>query len=413
MRTRARNVLLLGALAVFVWGSIPATHAFCDPGTNCGPSPHTDDLWWLPSSSGVWSSDSNWALHTLNSALSGHPTNPTPSPPPNGTNFYGYYLHTNSVTIPSGSSLSVARPSGSSFPTYIQVAAGGSAYIDVQGTLSANLTNGTVGADIGINTGGTFNVNSDMSIGSIQGDSTGTVNLNANLTVGTTNLSTTFSGGINGSGSLTKTGTGTLELNGNSGYSGTTTVSGGTLLVNSVPGGSATGSGDVTVNSGATIAGTGNVGNLNIDFGGTLAPGNSAGVFSVAGHLNLAGTLAIQLGGTQQGQFDQVVVGFGATLSSPTLSLSLVNGFTPTVGEQFVIVQNNSPTSFGTPLFPITGSFSNGSTVMDNLGDTFLITVLQTEILLTDITAVPEPATWLLLGVGAAGSLVGRLRRRR
>jgi len=95
------------------------------------------------------------------------------------------------------------------------------------------------------------------------------------------------------------------------------------------------------------------------------------------------------------------------------LSLSLVNGFTPTVGEQFVIVQNNSPTSFGTPLFPITGSFSNGSTVMDNQGDTFLITILQTQVLLTDITAVPEPATWLLLVVGAAGSVAGRLRRRR
>ena len=441
--TRARNVLLLGALAAFVWSSTPATHAFCDPGTGCGPSPHTDDLWWLPSSSGVWSSDSNWALHTLGSGFSGHPTNPTPSPPPNGTNFYGYYLHfgyatgatntnstddiaslqvngldfgggTNTLTIQSGKSLTVVRTESSVVPSsYIQVAAGGSTYIDVEGVLSANLTNPNVGADIGVNSGGVFNVNSNMSIGSIQGDSTGSVNLNANLTVGTTNLSTTFSGGINGTGSLTKVGIGTLQLNGNSGYSGTTTVNAGTLLVNSVPGGSATGSGDVTVNSGATIGGTGNVGNLTVNFGATMAPGNSAGVFSVAGQLSLAGTLAIQLGGTQQGQFDQVVVGFGATLSSPTLSLSLVNGFTPTFGQQFVIVQNNSPTSFGAPLFPITGSFSNGSTVVDDQGNSYAITILPTAIFLTDITPVPEPATWLLLGVGAAGSVVGRLRRRR
>jgi autotransporter-associated beta strand protein len=433
--TRARTILLLGVLAAFVWASASGARAVCQLSVEgCGGNgPSIDDLWWLPSSPGVWSYDNNWELHSIGSNMHDHPTSP-------GVNFLGYYLHfgyaagaantdstddiaslqvngldfgsgTNTVTISSGSSLTVARYM--SVPSsYIQVAAGGSAYIDVQGVLSANLTNGTVGADIGINNGGIFNVNSNLSIGSLQGDSTGSVNLNANLTVGTTNLSTTFGGGINGSGSLIKTGTGTLELTGDSGYSGTTTVNGGTLLVNNVTG-SGTGGGDVTVNSGATIGGTGNIGNLTVNFGATLAPGNSPGVFHVAGALSLAGTLAIQLGGTQQGQFDQVVVGFGATLSNPTLSLSLVNGFTPTFGQQFVIVQNNSPTAFGFPVDPITGSFSNGSTVMDNQGDTFVITVLPTEILLTDITAVPEPATWLLLGVGAAGSLVGRLRRRR
>jgi autotransporter-associated beta strand protein len=410
-------------------------HAFCDPGTNCGTSPHTDELWWLTSSSGGWSNDNNWALHNLASGLSGHPTNPNAAPP---TNFYGYYLHfgyaagatntnstddiaslqvngldfgggTNSLTIQTGKSLTVVSTDPSLFPSsYVQVAAGGSAYIDVQGTLTASLSNPTVGADIGVH-GGTFNVNSNMSIGSLAGNSTGTVNLNANLTVGTTNLSTVFSGGINGTGSLTKVGTGTLELNGNSGYSGTTTVNAGTLIVNSVPGGSATGSGDVTVNSGATIAGTGNVGNLTVNFGATISPGNSTGVFSVAGHLDLAGTLAIQLGGTSPGSYDQVVVGFGATLSNPTLSLSLVGGFTPTVGQQFVIIQNNNPPPW---VFPISGTFSSGGTVTDDFGDVYSITYLPFAVVLTDITVVPEPSTLLLLGVGALG-LMARMRRRR
>ena len=404
---------------------------------DCGGSgPTTNDLWWLPSSPGVWSSDFNWALNAIGSNLSGHPTSPA------GANI-GFYLHfgyapgaantnstddiaslqilgldfgsgTNSLLIPSGSSLNIQPTNAINPPpaTYIQVAAGGTAFIDVQGTLSANLSNGTVGADIGINNSGVFNVNSNMSIPSIQGDSTGTLNLNANLTVGSNNTSTTFGGGIQGTGSFTKVGTGTLNLTGDSGFSGGVIVNAGTLLVNNPI--SATGSGDVTVNSGATIGGTGNVGNLNIFTGATLAPGNSTGVFSVGGHLDIAGTLAIQLGGTTPGQYDQVVVGFGATLFNATLSLSLVNGFTPTFGQQFVIVQNNSPTSFGSPLFPITGSFSNGSTVMDDQGDLYAITILQTAIILTDITQpIPEPATWLLLGFGAAGSVVGRLRRRR
>ncbi|HEY6070500.1 MAG TPA: autotransporter-associated beta strand repeat-containing protein [Chthoniobacterales bacterium] len=424
--------------------SAATAHAICegpdgliDPDCGSGGA-STNSLWWLPSSSGGWSNDNNWALDSLSSSLSGHPTSPA------GNNI-GFYLHfgyaagaantnstddigslqilgldfgsgTNNLTIASGNSLTITPTAGvvPTPSTYIQVASGGSAFIDVQGTLSANLTNGTVGADIGVH-GGTFNVNSNMSIGSLAGNSTGTVNLNANLTVGTTNLSTVFSGGIGGNGSLTKVGTGTLELNGNNGYSGTTTVNAGTLRVNSVPGGSATGSGDVTVNSGATIAGTGNVGNLAVNFGGTLAPGNSTGAFSVAGHLDLAGTLAIQLGGTTQGSYDQVVVGFGATLYSPTLSLSLVGGFTPTVGQQFVIIQNNSPIGLGGAIYPITGSFSNGSTVTDDQGNVYSITFLPfpSEVILTDISVVPEPATWLLLTVGAAGSLLGRLRRRR
>jgi PEP-CTERM motif len=102
--------------------------------------------------------------------------------------------------------------------------------------------------------------------------------------------------------------------------------------------------------------------------------------------------------------------GEGATIfNTATLSLSLVNGFTPTYLESFAIIQNN-----GFPSFVISGSFSNGSMVTDNEGNTYALLVLPTEVLLVDSTQpVPEPATWLLLGVGAAGAVVWRIRRRR
>jgi autotransporter-associated beta strand protein len=93
-----------------------------------------------------------------------------------------------------------------------------------------------------------------VTIGSLTGK--GSVLLGANtLTIGSNNQSTTFSGVIQGSGGLTKIGTGTLTLSGANTYTGTTTVSAGVLNAGNKRG-SATGSGEVKVNTG-TLGGKG------------------------------------------------------------------------------------------------------------------------------------------------------------
>jgi autotransporter-associated beta strand protein len=86
------------------------------------------------------------------------------------------------------------------------------------------------------------------------------------------------SGGSHG---ITKTGVGMLILNGNSTYSGGTTVSEGTLLVNNTDG-SGTGTGSVTVASGAVLGGSGLIaGPVSLADGAVLSPGNSAGTLTV------------------------------------------------------------------------------------------------------------------------------------
>ena len=101
-----------------------------------------------------------------------------------------------------------------------------------------------------------------------------------NLEVGSNDLSTEVSGVISGvGGSLTKVGAGTLNLTGINTYTGVTDVDDGTLRVNGSLASSLT-----TINSGATLGGTGTLGDTTIS-GGTLAPGNSIGTITVNGDL--------------------------------------------------------------------------------------------------------------------------------
>ncbi len=128
------------------------------------------------------------------------------------------------------------------------------------------------------------------------------------LTVGTANGSSTFDGliqdGGGGAGNLEKVGTGTFTLTGANTYTGGTIIDGGTLLANNTTR-SATGTGAVQVNSGGTL-------------GGTLAPGASAGTFSLGNNLTLesGATLGIEIGGLLRGdEYDALVVNGELTLA--------------------------------------------------------------------------------------------------
>jgi autotransporter-associated beta strand protein/T5SS/PEP-CTERM-associated repeat protein len=184
------------------------------------------------------------------------------------------------------------------------------------GTLQAGAANAFApGSPFTVASGATLNLNGfNQTIGSLAG--AGNVTLGAaTLTTGSDNTSTTFSGTISGTGGLTKIGAGTFVLTGTNTYSGATAVNGGRLTVNgAIP------NSTLTVDGGATLGGTGTVGNAIIK-NGILSPGNSIGTFTVNGNLvmtaaasylveisptnadrtNVAGTAS--LGGTVQAAF--------------------------------------------------------------------------------------------------------------
>jgi autotransporter-associated beta strand protein len=134
-------------------------------------------------------------------------------------------------------------------------------------------------------------------------------------------------GSINGAGNIVKSGTSTLTLNGANTYTGTTTISNGTLRVDgSLAAGSA-----VTV-AGGTLQGAGTVhGSVDVQAGGTLAPGSGAiGTQTINGPATNSGTIVAEI--TSGPSADKIVFGssvlLGGTLTVTGIGSPLTSGQT-------------------------------------------------------------------------------------
>jgi fibronectin-binding autotransporter adhesin len=189
-----------------------------------------------------------------------------------------------------------------------------------------------------------------------------------------------------------------------------------------VNGNQSSATGTVTVNnSGTTLGGSGTIGgSVNIaSSGANLSPGSTGSGSTAILHtraLTLASgsNLNIGINGTTAGtNYDQVsvtgAVNLGGTLAS---NLVVTTGTTLAVNDKFFILLNDSIDSINT-------TFAQGTTVTDNLGDTFLINyadngdggALANDISLTCLTAVPEPSTWTV-GLLALGAIICSQRKR-
>ena len=160
---------------------------------------------------------------------------------------------------------------------------------------------------------------------------------------GTTQISMAFSTASN-----VQVNTGTLSLFG--GY----TQTAGTTLLN---GGNVTSTTPLSI-QGGTVKGTGTITGGMTSVAGHVVPGQSPGLLTVAGNYiqQAQGALDVEIGGTTAGtQYDQLNVaatGGAATLNG-ALNVSLANGFVPTLGQTFTIVNALSRNgTFATTSFP-------------------------------------------------------------
>ena len=140
----------------------------------------------------------------------------------------------------------------------------------------------------------------------------------------------TFSGVLSGNGRINRSvssGTGGVTiLTGANTYSGITEINAGTLLVNNTSG-SGTGTGNVSVNSGGTLGGTGSIsGAVTNNSGGIINPGASAGTLTLGnGLISSAGTYAWELGAYSEtaGSFDVISLTSGNLVLGGTSKLSV------------------------------------------------------------------------------------------
>jgi fibronectin-binding autotransporter adhesin len=252
----------------------------------------------------------------------------------------------------------------------------------------------SIAASTTVQAGATLDFNDQLAGGSISAlFGAGVVQIgslsNSTLTVG----SGSFDGNISGNGALVKEGSGTLTLSGQNAFIGGTTVNAGTLIVN---GDLAFGLGQVTVNDGATLGGSGIMGTIFLE-GGTVAPGNSSGNLTAENLHWYNGTLAFELGATQMDS-DLLILGGLEGFASTYAFTFLDNGWV--AGTTYDLIQFElSDIAIGNFTFTNTGGFDG---VFAYSNDTLQFT----------LNVIPEPGTAGLLAL-AALALLARTRSRR
>jgi autotransporter-associated beta strand protein len=364
----------------------------------------------LTSASGIWStsiSGTNWSFINATGIFTDITSAPT--------------IATNVWTNGSGNLSAIGITNGSTL-----VFDGGTSGFVTNNSQVTSLTGVTYNSGVGNNTlsgsnitlgsGGIQNNSSsqqtvalNLSLGSEQTFQAGTGGLvvSGNITnAGNTltvagSANTLLSGSISGTGGLTKIGSGSVTLSAANSFSGNTLVSAGTMIVTgSIPNSA------LTVASGAKLAGNGTLGDVSLQDGGILSPGD--GLTTATLHLSsldLSSNSIMNF--TVNGNAADNIVSSGGISFGGNLNLA-INGGTYDVNSPLIsLFSGNLSGNFTSVTLSGTSVFSGSLSYYDNLalwqvwgnnnGSTFYANVNTAT---GQMTLIPEPSDYALLGLG-------------
>jgi len=208
------------------------------------------------------------------------------------------------------------------------------------------------------------------------------------------------SGVITGSVSLVMQGSGTQQLGDTNTYTGTTTVSAGTLVVDGSISGSAT-----TVQTGGTLGGSGTLGSLTAQSGGTVAPGletsgESIKTLSASGFTWDGGaTLSMELSSSGNTSSELSLSGALTEGTAGSFQFNFLGG--GEAGQTYDLINFVGTTNFASSAFSATNLGSGLSANFEIVGNELEV----------QVQAVPEPSAWGAL-VWGVGILIGFRRFR-
>lgn len=334
----------------------------------------------------------------------------------NSSTFASTSIFSGTVTLNDNLVLTSVAPDG--FSVRLSGAISGSSELTKTGVGMVQFTNNNTGfsGPVTITTG----ILQVGNAGTTGGIGSGEVFNNATLQINRSN-SYTLGNLVTGNGQLIQNGAGTTTLSRTAGntFSGGTTVAVGALLAANATG-SATGTGLVTVQSGATLGGTGRIaptGSNGISIGGAVAPGleDAIGTLTLAPENGNAAflassTLMFQLGGN--GDNDRLIfapTGTGlidfSAMAPGSIKVSFFGGYTPALGHSFDLINWSAVAMNGLSASLL--DFS-GAVLPDLTWEWDTSAFVSNGII--SVGAIPEPSR-MMLSLGAFLAMLFRRRR--